>query len=102
VVTLSRSRHHVRGELQQRSSHTQREREQQALDPQLPRGPRAEAFGVYLCDLCHLPGPKIRRLRSVPENQWFPQDREECDPRFSTILQESFYASYTHRGSQLI
>jgi hypothetical protein len=94
---LSHSRHHVRGELQQRSS----QREQQALDPQLPRGPRAEAFGVYLRDLRHLPGSKIRRLRSVPEDQWFPRGREECDPRFWTILQESFYASYTHRGSQL-
>jgi hypothetical protein len=59
-----------------------REREQQALDPQLPRDPRAEAFGVYLRDLRHLPGPKIRRLRSVPEDQWFPRAREECDPRF--------------------
>jgi hypothetical protein len=54
-----------------------------------------------LRDLRHLPGPKIRRLRSVPEDQWFPRGREECDPRFWTILQESFYASYTHRGSQL-
>jgi hypothetical protein len=97
VVTLSRSRHRVRGELQQRSS----QREQQALDPQLPRGPRAEAFGVYLRELRHLPGPKIWRLRSAPEDQWFPRGREECDPRFWTILQESFYASYTHRGSQL-
>jgi hypothetical protein len=44
------------------------EREQQeAHDPRLPRGPRAEAFGVYLHDLRHLPGPKIRHLRSVPE-----------------------------------
>jgi hypothetical protein len=77
------------------------EREQQALDPQLPRGPRAEAFGVYIRDLRHLPGPKIRRLRSVPEDQWFLRAREECDPRFWTILQESFYAYYTHRGSQL-
>jgi hypothetical protein len=40
-------------------------------------------------------------LRSVPEDQWFPRGREECDPRFWMILQESFYASYTHRGSQL-
>jgi hypothetical protein len=40
-------------------------------------------------------------LRSVPEDQWFPHGREECDPRLCTILQESFYASYTHRGSQL-
>jgi hypothetical protein len=77
------------------------EREQQALDPQLPRGPRAEAFRVYLRDLRHLPGPKIRRLRSVPEDQGFSRGREECEPRFWTILQESFYASYTHRGSQL-
>jgi hypothetical protein len=37
----------------------------------------------------------------VPEDQWFPRGREECDPRFWTIPQESFYASYTHRGSQL-
>jgi hypothetical protein len=37
----------------------------------------------------------------MPEDQWFPRAREECDPRFWTILQESFYASYTHRGSQL-
>jgi hypothetical protein len=97
MVTLSHSQHRDRGELQQRIS----QREQHALDPQLPRGPRAEAFGVYLCDLRHLPGLKIRRLRSVPEDQWFPRGREECDPRFWTILQESFYASYTHRGSQL-
>jgi hypothetical protein len=75
------------------------EREQQAHDPQIPRGPRAEAFGVYLCDLRHLPGPKIRRLRSVPEKQWFPLGREDYDPRFWMILQESFYASYVHRGS---
>jgi hypothetical protein len=80
---------------------THREREQQARDPQVPRGPRAEAFGVYLRDLHHLPGPKIRRLWSVPEEQWFPRGREDCDPRFWTILQESFYASYTQRGSQL-
>jgi hypothetical protein len=52
------------------------EREQQAHEPQVPRGPRAEAFGVYLCDLQNLPGPKIRRLRSVPEDQWFPRERE--------------------------
>jgi hypothetical protein len=37
----------------------------------------------------------------VPEDQWFPRGREDCDPRFRTILQESFYASYTHRDSQL-
>jgi hypothetical protein len=37
----------------------------------------------------------------VPEDQWFPRGHEESDPRFWTILQESFYASYVHRGSQL-
>jgi hypothetical protein len=66
-------------------THTQRERErerEQAHDPQVPRGPRAEAFGIYLCDLRHLPGLKIRRLRSVPEEQWFPRGREDCDPLF--------------------
>jgi hypothetical protein len=56
---------------------------------------------VYLRDLRNLPRPKIRRLRSVPKDQWFPRGREKCDPRFWTILQESFYASYVHRGSQL-
>jgi hypothetical protein len=77
------------------------EGEQQAHKPHVPRGPRAEAFGVYLRDLQNLPGLKIRRLRSVPEDQWFPRGREECDPKFWTILQESFYASYVHQGSQL-
>jgi hypothetical protein len=48
-----------------------------------------------------LPEPKIRHLRSVPEEQWFPRGREDCDPRFWTILQESFYTSYAHGGSQL-
>jgi hypothetical protein len=37
----------------------------------------------------------------VPEEQWFPCGREDCDPRFWTILQESFYAFYVHKGSQL-
>jgi hypothetical protein len=37
----------------------------------------------------------------VLEEQWFPRGREDCDPRFWMILQEIFYASYVHRGSQL-
>jgi hypothetical protein len=37
----------------------------------------------------------------VPEEQWFLCGREDYDPMFWTILQESFYASYVHRGSQL-
>jgi hypothetical protein len=37
---------------------------------------------VYLRDLRNLPGLKIGQLRSVPEDQWFPRGREECDPRF--------------------
>jgi hypothetical protein len=36
----------------------------------------------------------------VPEEQWFPRGREDCDPRFWMILQV-FYTSYVHRGSQL-
>jgi hypothetical protein len=62
------------------------EREQQSHDPQVPRGPREEAFGVYLRDLRHLLGPKIQRLRSVPEEQRFPRGQEDCDPRFWMIL----------------
>jgi hypothetical protein len=37
----------------------------------------------------------------VPEDQWFRRGRKECDPRFWTILQKSFYTSYIHWGSQL-
>jgi hypothetical protein len=37
----------------------------------------------------------------VPEKQWFPRGREYYDPRFWTILQESFYTSYVHTGSLL-
>jgi hypothetical protein len=44
---------------------------------------------------------KIRRLRSVLEDLWFLHRHEECDPRFWTILQKSFYTSYVHQGSQL-
>jgi hypothetical protein len=62
------------------------EREHQVHEPQLPRGPQVEAFGVYIRDLWNLPGPKIRRLRSVPEDEWFPRGREDCDPRFWMIL----------------
>jgi hypothetical protein len=43
----------------------------------------------------------IQQLMSVPEDEWFPHGREDCDPHFWMILQESFYASYVHRGSQL-
>jgi hypothetical protein len=60
-----------------------------------------EQQAVYLRDLRDLPGPKIRRLWSVPEEQWFPRGRDDGDPRFWTVLQESFYVSYVHRGSQL-
>jgi hypothetical protein len=44
-------------------------------------------------------------MKIIPQDfhrvQWFSRGREECDPRFWTILQESFYASYVHRGPQL-
>jgi hypothetical protein len=60
---------------------------------ELPRGLRAGDFSVYIRDLRNLPGPKIMGLKSVLEDEWFPRGREDCDPRFWTILQESFYAS---------
>jgi hypothetical protein len=41
-----------------------------------------------------LPGPKIRRLMSVPEEQLFPRGREDCEPRFWTIL-ASMLPTYT-------
>jgi hypothetical protein len=48
--------------------------------------------------LWNFPGPKIWRLRSVPEDQWFPRGHDECDPRFWTIPQESFYATLRSPG----
>jgi hypothetical protein len=62
--------------------------------PELPSDPWAEAFNVFIRDLRNLLWPKIRRLRSMAEDEWFPHGREDSDPRFWTILQESIYASY--------
>jgi hypothetical protein len=74
---------------------------EQEQQDQLEQGPeiqivsrRIEAFRVYLRDLRSLSEPNMRKLRCVPEDEWFPRGREECDPRFWTILQENFYASY--------
>jgi hypothetical protein len=96
--THSHNRLRDRGELQLRRSLSVSSRLTSLTYPEVHG---VEAFGVYLCDLRNLPGPKIWRLRSVPEDQWFPRGREECDPKFWTVLQESFYAFYVHRGSQL-
>lgn len=65
------------------------------------RGTRAEAFGAYLRDLRSLPGPKVKKLRCMTISEWFTPSRDHnVDPRFWTLLQESFHASYTRGGSQ--
>jgi hypothetical protein len=47
---------------------------------------------VILRDLSGLRGPKVRRFRAIRPDAWWPADRElRMDPRFWTLLQESFY-----------
>ena len=50
---------------------------------------------VELFDLRGLKGPRVKRLRYVAEETWFPKWRDErADHRFYTIMQESFYHAY--------
>jgi hypothetical protein len=64
------------------------EEQQQSAEPQ----PQAER---RLRDLTSYKSPKVKKLRFVSIDEWFPKEREEgTDPRFHTLLQESFYVSY--------
>ena len=46
-------------------------------------------------DLRGIPGPRVKRLRYVTPEQWFPEQRDVgVDRRFHTLLQESFYHAY--------
>ena len=50
---------------------------------------------VELLDLRGIPGPRVKRLRYVTPEQWFPEQRDVgVDRRFHTLLQESFYHAY--------
>ncbi|CAO2192892.1 unnamed protein product [Urochloa humidicola] len=53
-------------------------------------------------DLKGLSAKKVRSMRDVPVQKWFPDERDEfVNPRFWTILQESFHVSYMRRGVKL-
>ena len=53
-------------------------------------------------DLTSYKSPKIKKLRFLPIDEWFtPQRDEGVNPRFWTILQESFHASYLRRRVSL-
>ena len=44
---------------------------------------------VELLDLRGIPGPRVKRLRYVTPEQWFPEQRDVgVDRRFHTLLQE--------------
>jgi len=46
-----------------------------------------------------LVGPKVKKIRYVAEEQWFPEEREpNVDHRFFTVWQESFYYAYIDLG----
>jgi len=54
---------------------------------------------VYLIDVREFTAPKVKRLRYVDEQTWFPEQRERhVDPFFHTLLQESFYHGYLQLG----
>ena len=46
-------------------------------------------------DLRGILGPRVKRLRYVTPETWFPEQRDSgVDRRFHTMLQESFYHAY--------
>src|SRR6185503_7728492 len=50
---------------------------------------------VELLDFRGIPGPRVKRLRYVTPETWFPEQRDiGVDRRFHTLLQESFYHAY--------
>ena len=50
---------------------------------------------MHLLDVRGLLGPKVKKLRFVSEETWFPSSRDVgVDCRFYTLLQESFYTAY--------
>ena len=50
---------------------------------------------MHLLDVRGLLGPKVKKLRFVSEDTWFPSSRDVgVDCRFYTLLQESFNTAY--------
>ena len=87
----SRSRPRTRGGGTQRgASHTQQRHT--GSDTQIGGQDSGEELPeVELFDLRGIPGPRVKRLRYVTPEQWFPEQRDVgVDRRFHTLLQESF------------
>ena len=77
------------GRAQQQHSGSDREAAGQDSDAE------EEPPQVELLDLRGIPGPKVKRLRYVTPETWFPERRDiGVDRRFHTLLQESFYHAY--------
>ena len=74
-------------------------RRQSGSDTKIGAQPRGGTSSVpptvELFDLKGLKGPRVKRLRYVAKETWFPERRDErADRRFYTIMQESFYHAY--------
>ena len=50
---------------------------------------------MFLIDVREFTVARVRKMRYVDEQTWFPDQRErDADPFFHTLLQESFYFGY--------
>jgi len=57
---------------------------------------------VFLIDVREFTVARVRKMRYVDEQTWFPEQRErDADPFFHTLLQESFYFGYLQLGIQM-
>uniref|UniRef100_A0A0A9BWG2 Uncharacterized protein n=1 Tax=Arundo donax TaxID=35708 RepID=A0A0A9BWG2_ARUDO len=57
---------------------------------------------LQLRDLTGLRTIGVMKLRFVPVREWFPPGREAgVNPRYCTLLQQSFVASFLWRGVSL-
>ena len=72
--------------------------EQADSEPEDQSGDRS----VFLVDVCDFTVNRVRKMRYVDEQTWFPDQREmDAYPFFHTLLQESFYFGYLQLGIQM-
>ena len=88
----SRSRPRTRGGGTQRGAGHAQQHQHTGSDTQIGGQDSGEELPeVELFDLRGIPGPRVRRLRYLTPEQWFPEQRDVgVDRRFYTLLQESF------------
>ena len=54
---------------------------------------------MFLIDVREFTVAKVKKMRYVDEQTWFPEQRDrDADPFFHTLLQESFYSWYVQLG----